>query len=111
MRELDKAKTLFLAALQQTDLKPQQAAAYYGLGRIALLQKDPETAEKLLTKARELEPEPFVKAWTLVYLGKLALASGDRPAAAKLMNDALKVEGASELARKEATQSLQNLKQ
>jgi len=110
-RDLDKAKTLFLAALQQTDLKPQQAAAYYGLGRIALLQKDPETAEKLLTKARELEPEPFVKAWTLVYLGKLALASGDRPAAAKLMDEALKVQGASELARKEATQSLQSLKQ
>jgi tetratricopeptide (TPR) repeat protein len=109
-RDLDKAKNLFLAALQQTDLKPQQATAYYGLGRIALLQRDPETAEKLLTKARDLGPDPFVKGWTLVYLGKLALASGDRPLAAKYLNEALKVEGASETARKEATKSLQDLK-
>ena len=66
---LEKAKTLYLAALQQTDQKPVHAAAYYGLARIAVLQKDPETAERLFQKTLELEPEAQVKAWTLVYLG------------------------------------------
>jgi tetratricopeptide (TPR) repeat protein len=110
-RDLEKSKNTFLEVLKQTDQKPQQAAAYYGLGRIALLQKDPETAEKLLLKAKDLEPDPFVKGWTLVYLGKLSLASGDPPAAAKYLNEALKVEGASQKAREEATKSLQGLKQ
>ncbi len=110
-RDLEKAKKLFLASLQQADLKPQHAAAYYGLGRIALLQKDPEGAEKLLLKAKELEPDPFVKGWTLVYLGKLSLAAGDRPAAVEYLNQVLKVEGVSDKAREEASKSLQGLKQ
>jgi len=110
-RDLEKAKSLFLKSLQQTDLKPQQAAAYYGLGRIALLQKDPEGAEKLLLKAKDLEPDPFVKGWTLVYLGKLSLAAGDRPAAVKYFNDVLKLEGVTDKARDEASKSLQGLKQ
>jgi tetratricopeptide (TPR) repeat protein len=109
-RDLEKAKSLFLKSLQQTELKPQQAAAYYGLGRIALLQKDPEEAEKLLLKARSLEPDPFVKGWTLVYLGKLSLAAGDRTAGIKYLNEVLKMEGASEKAREEAAKGLQILK-
>ncbi len=109
-RDLEKAKSLFLASLQQTDVKPQHAAAYYGLGRIALLQKDPESAEKLLLKAKDLEPEPFVKGWVLVYLGKLSAASGDRLAAVEYLNEALKLNGASEKAREEAAKGLQGLK-
>jgi tetratricopeptide (TPR) repeat protein len=110
-RDLAKAKKLFETSLKQTELKPQQAAGYYGLGRIALLQKDPENAEKLLLKARDSEPEPFVKGWVLVYLGKLSAAAGDRAAASKYLNDALHVEGASEKTREEATRALQLLKQ
>ncbi len=110
-RELDKAKGLFLAVLQQTDEKPQHAAAYYGLGRIALLQKDPESAQKLLLKARDLDPDPFVHGWVLVYLGKLSLASGERPAAIEYFNETLKLSGASEKAREEASKSLQGIKQ
>src|SRR5205085_10904176 len=77
-KEYDKAKALYLAALEQTDQKPMHATAYYGLARIAALQKDPETSERLFQRTLELDPEPQMKAWTLVYLGQLELAAGER---------------------------------
>jgi len=105
--DLDQAKKLFLDALQQTDLKPPHAAAYFGLARIAAKQKDPETSQKLFEKTLELEPEPFVRGWTLVYLGRLSVAAGDREAAAKYFQDALQVEGASNDARQAANDGAQ----
>lgn len=106
-RDLDKAKGVYLQVLQQTDEKPLHAAAYYGMARIAVLQKDPGTAEKLFLKSLELGPEPSVKGWVLVYLGRLSLAAKEPGAATKYFQDALKVEGASEMARTAATQGLQ----
>lgn len=103
---LDKAKTLYLQVLQQTDQKPMHAAAYYGLARIAALQKDPDTSERLFLKVLDLEPEPPVKAWTLVFLGRLSLAAGDGAAAGKYFRDALQVPGASDMARKAAQQGV-----
>ena len=96
---LDAAKKLYLDVLTQTDQKPMQGAAYYGLGRIALLQKDPETGERMLQKSLDLGPEPQVKGWVLVYLGRLSLAAGEGEQANKYFSDALRVEGASEMAR------------
>lgn len=106
-RDLDKAKELYLAVLQQTDQKPTQASAYYGLARIAALQKDPETAERLFQKTLELEPEAQVKAWALVYLGQLELAAGEKEQAGKYFQQALQVTGASDLARQRAHQGIQ----
>ena len=82
-RDLDKAKAVYLGLLEQPDLKAMHAAAYYGLARIAALQKDPESAQRLFLKTLELDPEPPVKAWTLVYLGKLSLASSEHDEAVK----------------------------
>ncbi len=110
-RDLDKAKKLFLDVLQQTDQQPMHAAAYYGLARIAALQKDPEAAQRLFQKTLELQPEPPVKAWTLVYLGRLSIASGDRAQAAQFFQSALKVEGASAAARQAATQGVESTSQ
>jgi tetratricopeptide (TPR) repeat protein len=104
---LAESKKLFLEALQHTAEKPQQAAAYYGLARIALLEKDPETAEKLFTKVLDLGPEPAVKAWALVYLGKLSLAAGETEPAVKFFQSALKVDGASPKAHEEAEKGVQ----
>lgn len=106
-RKLDEAKAQYLAALQQTDDKPLHATAYYGLARIAVLEKDPETAERMFQKSLELGPEAQVKAWCLAYLGQLELAAGERESAAQYFQKALQVEGASELARKTAQQGLQ----
>lgn len=97
-----KAKKLFLSVLQQTDKKPMHAAAYYGLARIAALERDPETSERLFQKTLELEPEAPVKAWALVYLGKLSQAAGEKAQALKYFQDALKVEGASKTALAQA---------
>jgi tetratricopeptide (TPR) repeat protein len=106
-RDLDKAKELYLAVLQQTDQKPIHASAYYGLARIATLQKDPETAMRLFQKTLELEPEAQVKAWALVYLGQLELAAGEREQAGKYFQQALQVPGASDMARQRAHQGIQ----
>ncbi len=103
---VEKAKKLYSAALQQTDKKPVHAAAYYGLARIAALQKDPETAERLFQKVLELEPEPPVRAWALVYLGKLSQAAGEQEQALKYFEDAVKVEGASKTALEQAQQGV-----
>jgi tetratricopeptide (TPR) repeat protein len=106
-RDLDKAKAGFLAVLRETDEKPVHAKAYYGLARIAILQKDPEVAERLFQKALELGPEPPDKAWVYVYLGRLSDAAGEREAATKNYQSALAVEGASTAARQAAEQGLQ----
>jgi hypothetical protein len=66
------------------------------------LQKDPETGERMFLKSLDLDPEPQVKAWVLVYLGRLSVAAGDGAQAGKYFNDALQVPGASEMARKAA---------
>jgi tetratricopeptide (TPR) repeat protein len=104
--EWGKSKKLFLDALQQTDDRTVHAAAYYGLARIAVRQRDPETGERLFKKTLELGPEPWVKAWTLVFLGRLSNAAGEREQAGKYFQEALAVEGASEEARKQAQQGL-----
>jgi tetratricopeptide (TPR) repeat protein len=106
-RDLDKAKQTFLRALEETGEKPRQAQAWYGLARIAVLQKDPETAQRLFQKTLESQPEPHVKAWASVYLGRLADAAGEREEAAEHYRNALSVEGASDAARRAAQQGIQ----
>ena len=104
---IEKAKKLYLGVLEQTDKKPIHAAAYYGLARIAAVQKDPEAAERMFQKTLELEPESGVKAWSLVYLGKLSQAAGEQEQAVKYFQGALQVEGASRTALDQAQQGIQ----
>jgi hypothetical protein len=103
---LGRAKEAYLSALKEASQPPLQAAAYYGLARIAALDGDPATAEQLFQKTLELSPEPQVKAWALVYLGRLSLAAGDREEASGRFQEASKVEGAPEAARKAAADGL-----
>lgn len=106
-RELDKAKQAYLQVLQETDEKPLHARAYYGLARIAALQRDPALAEKLFLKVLESSPDPQVKGWTLVYLGRLADLAGERERAGEHYRAVLAVPGASAAARKAAEEGLQ----
>ena len=103
-RKLEAARQAFTRVLGETGEKPLHARAYYGMARIAALEKNPELAERLFLKALELGPEPQVKAWVLVYLARLADAAGEREQAVKLYGQALGVEGASEAARRAAEQ-------
>jgi TolA-binding protein len=101
-----KAKELFLKAMQETDEKPMHAKAYYGLARIALLDRDLETADRFFRKILELEPDPATKAWALVYIGRLADSQGDKDPAQESYKAALGVQGISDLARQEAQRGL-----
>ena len=108
-KDYDKAKPLFLRSLELTGLDGEHARAYYGLARIAALQKDPELSERLFKKTLEMSPDAQVKAWSLVYLGKLADISGDRGQARKNFEEALNVEGISKRAREEAEKALKQI--
>ena len=101
-RDLEGARELFLKALEQTDQKPLHAQAYYGLARIAALERNPEMAERLFEKTLELNPEPQVRAWTLVYLARLEDAAGERAKAVERYQEALAVAGASPAAHEAA---------
>ncbi|MBZ5633129.1 MAG: hypothetical protein LAO55_08365 [Acidobacteriia bacterium] len=103
---VSKAKELYLRALQETEEKPMHAKAYYGLARIALLDRDPETADRFFRKILELEPDPSTQAWALVYIGKLADSQGEKEPAQENYKAALAVQGISDLARQEAQRGL-----
>ena len=96
--------------MQQTDQKPLQAKAYYGLARISLQSKDPESAERLFLKTLDTEPDPWVKGWALVYLGRLSLAAKELDQATQYFQKALTVEGASDKARTQAQQGIEQTK-
>lgn len=108
-RDYEKARQLFLRVLEETGEKPLHAKAYYGLARIAALQKDPELAEKLFQKTLELDPEPHDKAWALVFLGRLADLANERKEAEAYYKAVLDIAGGSAAAaRKAAQQGLQD---
>jgi tetratricopeptide (TPR) repeat protein len=106
-RNLDQAKTQYLEVLKQTEDPAIHSAAYYGLARIAALEKDPEMAVRLFQKTLDLGPEPTVKAWALVYLGRLSVAAGERDQAKQYFQSALKVEGASAATQQAASQGVE----
>jgi TolA-binding protein len=110
-RKLPEARTAFLEIADQATEKKVQAAAYYGLARIATLSRDPELAEQLFQRTLQLEPEDAVKAWAHYYLGALNAAAGDKKAAAEGFEAALKVPGISDGARKAAEQGLSKTKE
>ena len=108
-RKLDKAREAFAAVLINTDLRPMQARAYYGLGRVAALNRDPESAQRMFQKALDLGAPPHEKAWTLVYLGKLSQAAQQDADASARFQAALAVEGASEKAQEAARTALRSI--
>jgi tetratricopeptide (TPR) repeat protein len=105
-RDLTSAKDLYLRVLTETTVKSIHAKAYYGLARIAILQRDPEVGDRLLRKVLELEPDAYTKSWSLLYLARLADSQGDRDQAQEHYKAALAVEGAPDSVRKAAEKGL-----
>ncbi|MCS7025396.1 MAG: tetratricopeptide repeat protein [Bryobacteraceae bacterium] len=105
-RQIEEARKLFLSVLADTDEKAKRAKAYYGLARIATLEKNPELAERQFQRVLELDPDPFTKAWTLVYLGNLSDLAGEADRAREYYQAATAVEGASAKAREQADRGL-----
>ena len=108
-RSLDNAKELYLKSLEESGSAEEHAQAWYGLARIATLQKDPNAAVKLFEKTLGASPDDQTKAWTLVYLARLSMAANDSERAAKFYQEALGVKGASEQARKAAQTESQKI--
>ena len=106
-KDYEHAKQGYLRVLELSSEKSVHAKAYYGLARIAVLQNDPELGERLFQKVLDSGPDPWVKAWTHVYLGRLSDIAGDRDTAAKHYQTALAVDGASAAARHAAEQGIQ----
>ncbi len=106
-KELEKAKSGYMQVLRETEDKPAHAMAYFGMAKIAGLQNDPELAIQLFQKALESSPDDYVKAWSLVFLGRFADATGEREQARQHYQAALAVPGASIAAKKAAEQGLQ----
>ena len=101
-RDMPRAKQVFLRVMDQTDEQAAHAKAYYGLARIAVLERDPETGDRLFRKALESEPDAETKAWSLLYLGRLADSQKEREQAVEFYKAALAVQGAPETVRQAA---------
>jgi tetratricopeptide (TPR) repeat protein len=108
-RDLDKAREAYLKLVRESDDKAIHSRAYFGLGRVAALNKEPDLAEQLFRKTLELSPDPFTRSWAEVYLGRLAEGFGERDQAVQRYKAALVVEGAPPGARQAAEQGLQKL--
>lgn len=104
--DYDRAKQGYLAVLAQGDENSTHARAYYGLARIAVLQKDPETGDRLFRKVLELQPDGITKAWSLLYLGRLADSQGDREHALDFYRQAAAVPDAPDQVKQGAEQGL-----
>jgi hypothetical protein len=105
-RDAEAARGIFRKVLQEPAPKPIHARAYFGLARAAALEKDPELSKELFEKTLALEPEPFEKAWSHVYLARLAMAGQEPAEAVAQYEAALAVAGGSEQARKAAQTEL-----
>ena len=106
-KDYESAKTVYLRVIRETSERPVQAKAYYGLAKIATLQNDPDLALRLFEKTLETSPDDYVKGYTLLYLGRLADASGEREKARDRYQAVLGVQGAALAARKAAEKGLQ----
>jgi tetratricopeptide (TPR) repeat protein len=104
-RDLERARQSYLNVLQAGETA-LHARAYYGLARIAALQKDPELAEKLFQKTLELSPDKDTESWAHLYLGRLADAAGDRGQAEKNYRAVLAIDGAPASVKNAATKEL-----
>jgi tetratricopeptide (TPR) repeat protein len=100
------ARASYQRVLEQPAENPVHARAYYGLARIAALDRDPELAEKLFQKTLELSPDDETKSWAHLYLGRLSDASGEREQAEKHYRAALAVRGVPEQVKAAAAKGL-----
>ena len=109
-KNLDKARELYLKALEQKGSEEEHAQAWFGMGRIAALQSQPDAAVKLFEKALGASPDAFTKGWSYVYLARLAKAASEPAKASEYYKQALAVPGASEKALEAARKESQSVR-
>ncbi len=104
--DLTAARASYQKVLEHAADRPVHARAYYGLARIAALNRDPELAEKLFQKTLDMSPDDETKSWAYLYLGRLSDAAGEREQAEKHYRAALAVPGAPEQVKEAAEKGL-----
>lgn len=105
-RNLAAARASYQKALEEPGENSVHARAYYGLARIAALDRNPELAEKLFEKTLQLSPDDETRSWAYLYLGRLSDAAGEREQAEKNYRAALAVPGAPEQVKTAAQKGL-----
>jgi len=95
--------------LKLSDDKTVHARVYFGLARIAVLQKNPDLAEQLFRKTLELSPDPHTQSWTEVFLGRMYENTDTPQNALEHYRSALAVNGAPPGARQAAEQGIRKL--
>ncbi|MGA2185658.1 MAG: tetratricopeptide repeat protein [Bryobacteraceae bacterium] len=105
-RQLDVARATLQKVLEEPPQPNVRARAYYGLARIAVLRKDPETAEKMFLKAIDAEPDGETRSWAYYYLGRLEDAADQREESVKYYRLAVDTPGGSRKAKDEAQKAL-----
>jgi predicted negative regulator of RcsB-dependent stress response len=101
------AEKIFKKVLGVTADKSMKGRAYYGLARIAVRQNQRSQAIEYFQRTVEDNPNPTLTAWSHVYLGRLALASGQADKATDEYKLALAIEGASAMAKEAAEKALE----
>ena len=105
-RNLGQAKQAYLKVLEGPDEQNGHAKSYYGLARVAVLERDPETGDRLFRKVLELGPDAATKSWSLLYLARLADSQGQHEQALGNYRAALAVEGVPDGVRQAAEKGL-----
>ena len=105
-RQLDLARDKMQQVLAEPPEPTVHARAYFGLARIAVLQRDPELGEKLFLKAIETGPDAETRSWIYYYLGRLEDAADQREESLKYYRLALETPGGSNKAKDEAQKAL-----
>lgn len=109
-KNYEKARELFRRALEETNSRPLKGKAYYGLARLAALNRDPQSAVELFEKTISEGAEPQVTAWAHVFAGRLLDLAQDNDAAKKHFEAALATAGASPASRKAAEDGLKGIR-
>ncbi len=109
-KKIPESQKKFQQVLDETAESPVKAQAYYGLARIAALEKNPELSYKLFEEALKSDPEPLVKVWSHIYLGRLSGLAGEDAEAIQHFEEAIRVEGASPKAKAAADAALKEIR-
>ena len=104
----EEAKALFGKALDEKGEPAEHAQAWYGLARIALLENRGQVALEAFEKTLQSSPDDFTRAWANIYLARL-YSKHDFTLATKYYQDALAVNGASDMAKQAARTELLQL--
>ena len=73
--QFDEARKVFESLAQENGPQPR---ALYDLAIIASLEKQPQVAKQYFTQAADATADPHIKAWSHIYLGRIADLQGNR---------------------------------